>query len=65
MKWYKEHPSPGHIRKRTRFLFFPKNIEGEIRWLEKATWVEKYYTYQGMTGVHGGWQAMFWSEEDY
>lgn len=29
-QWYKKHKS---------FLFFPKKIEGEWRWLEKAQWL--------------------------
>ncbi len=30
-------------RIRSRFLWFPKVIERELRWLEKATWEEVYY----------------------
>lgn len=43
------HPKIGATRIRTRFLWFPRWIGGEIRWLETATyqqtWVETPYRY--------------------
>ena len=58
MKWTKplEYKNilekEGSRRKKTRFLFLPKTIIQNgleiIRWLEKATWSEKYnFTYFG------------------
>lgn len=39
-------PPYGEKRIRSAFLWFPKYIEGRLRWLERATWVEKYdYAY--------------------
>lgn len=38
----KEIPKLGDTRKRSGFLFFPMAINHERRWLEKATWIEKY-----------------------
>lgn len=32
----------GQIRRRKGFLFFPKEIGGEIRWLEYAHWIEEF-----------------------
>lgn len=31
----------GKKRVKTKFLFFPKKINHELRWLEKAMWVQK------------------------
>lgn len=38
----KEKPKPGNYRLVERFLLFPKLIRGELRWLERACWVERY-----------------------
>ena len=35
------HP-PNSTRTVTRFLLFPKWLEGEGRWLERATWIERW-----------------------
>lgn len=42
MKWMSKKPQLGDMRTITRFLLFPKRINREVRWLEKATWVELY-----------------------
>ena len=43
MRWKKQpHPSPGDTRMMTAFLLWPKNINNDVRWLERATWEEKY-----------------------
>lgn len=43
MRWKeKEKPGLGHFRARWGFLFFPKNIAGEVRWLEFARWEERF-----------------------
>ena len=45
MKWHKKFkplPKDGETREITRFLWFPKCIDSEWRWLEKASW-EQYY----------------------
>lgn len=49
-------PEDGDVRERTRFLLFPKWIDGEIRWLEKATWQESYLS--NYTG--SGWIETIW-----
>lgn len=33
---------PGQLRHKKRFLLLPKEIAGEIRWLEKAEWEEVF-----------------------
>ena len=35
----------GTRRIKRRFLFFPKEINNEVRWLECAKWEEQYYYY--------------------
>jgi hypothetical protein len=45
MKWKtKENPRPEYGDRRIvdRFLFLPKEMEGEWRWLEKAAWGQEY-----------------------
>lgn len=40
MRWQAHHVEVGDRRTRTGFLLFPKEINGEVRWLEWATWRE-------------------------
>ena len=42
----------------TKFLLFPKNIDGETRWLETATFEEVYVVWS----IDGGgvWQGIRW-----
>ena len=60
MKWtlkpYRPHPTMGTRRTVTKFLWFPKCISRECRWLERATWTEENES-------HGPplWVAMWWS----
>lgn len=42
-------------RDKTRFLFLPKLIGRELRWLETASWRELYQD--------GKWKVMSWSDE--
>jgi hypothetical protein len=45
MKWIaKKELCLGDIRVKNKFLLFPKNINGEVRWLEKAKYSQKYET---------------------
>lgn len=39
----KTKPKGGDTRIKSGFLWFPKIIQNEIRWLEYATWHETYY----------------------
>lgn len=36
-------PKDGDTREKTKFLWLPKEINQEIRWLEYARWQERYY----------------------
>lgn len=44
MKWTRKSSlhSPGDTRKVKRFLLFPKEIKGNVRWLCVATILQKY-----------------------
>lgn len=43
MRWNTyQHLKFGTLKIVTGFLFLPKTIAGETRWLEKATWERKY-----------------------
>ena len=40
MRWITRNYKNDDIRVRTKFLWFPKTINEETRWLERATWEE-------------------------
>jgi hypothetical protein len=47
MKWkvkpHKPKPRHGEVRVITKFLWFPKCLYPEWRWLETASWTERYF----------------------
>lgn len=62
MRWAKKPPPrPGHREAVTRFLWFPLTIQGETRWLERATWVRVWreppgdVTWAAGLNLGGGW----------
>ncbi len=40
MRWSK--PIIGARRQKTRFLWLPKTVDGETRWMERVTWEERW-----------------------
>lgn len=50
--WLK--PIDGQKRTRTEFLFLPKGIGREVRFWERASWIEEY------NGFIGTWAAVRW-----
>jgi hypothetical protein len=48
-------------RVRTGFLFFPKKINNEIRWLENVKWSERFF-YAGYE--YSNWSGMLWLTDD-
>ena len=54
MKWKaitRQKYDEGYERIKTRFLFFPKRVNDEWRWLEKASWMQSYeYLYTDVQG---------------
>jgi hypothetical protein len=65
MRWtQKPFPQKGETRIVKKFLFFPKKIGKETRWLEFASWVEEYVYMYGDMRNHfnepGFWAAISW-----
>lgn len=72
MRWkdkVKKVIEPRTTRIRTGFLFFPKRIEKETRWLEFAIWTEEYINIGKLGGkikwkwVPLGWEIVSWGEK--
>ncbi|AGY48522.1 hypothetical protein Spock_122 [Bacillus phage Spock] len=63
MRWLeREEPKGLDERVKSRFLLFPKCIDGEYRWLERAYYVQRYWN----TYHHCGWENDRWiTEEEY
>jgi hypothetical protein len=57
-------PKPGETRIVKKFLWFPKKIGKETRWLEFASWVEEYELMYGDMRLHfkdpGWWYPITW-----
>ncbi len=51
----KTFPTRGIKRTVKKFLWFPKFINDEIRWLEFAVWIQVYH------GPVRGWRSTEWS----
>lgn len=71
MRWNAELPEVGETRKRRKFLWWPKTINGETRWLEVARWEEVYgrdyppdhpdaCDQPRLMAVERGWNAFRW-----
>lgn len=56
-----ELPRQGDMRIKTGFLFFPKTIGYERRWLEFATWNEEYY--EGYLST--SWEPRCWIDDSW
>lgn len=54
MRWNNVRPKTDETREATKFLWFPKEINREIRWLEKATYKQVY------CGAAIGWHDLWW-----
>jgi hypothetical protein len=64
MRWTHREDQLGAQRIRHRFLWFPKRIGDETRWLETACWGETYrITGSNRWGAEShGWSATQWGE---
>jgi len=54
---FKSKYKHNQVRQVTKFLWFPKKICGETRWLEKATWEEDYFLAENFDGW---WTSRKW-----
>lgn len=62
MRWTNEQPVEGTVRVINKFLFFPRTIQGETRWLEKTKikQIRKYY----QDDMRDAYSKSFWYWED-
>jgi hypothetical protein len=59
MRWHennKPQPNSGDRRTVRRFLIFPKEMGGEWRWLEMASWTQRYEPRFYEDYTHWGWR---------
>lgn len=64
VRWKKRTREPGWGDRRVRsgFLLWPREINGESRWLEWAEWVESYdYIWIG-SGNRLKWRTVRWTD---
>lgn len=61
MKYSLHKPSPGTTRRKFGFLWLPKTINNQIRWLEWAHWSEKYTTHTTCVGTVSQWLPISWN----
>ena len=62
---HKADPSPEEKRIKTKFLLFPKRIRNETRWLEKASWKQRYVAYVSRINdepMGGEWLNVKWED---
>lgn len=50
------YPVKGDRRTVKKFIWFPKTIDLETRWLEKAQWCEEFRDFR----VTSGWRPIHW-----
>lgn len=63
MRWrkkYKEYPKEDDKRIITRFLLFPREVNGEYRWLELARIEQFYREYDCERDTGGFWVDKCW-----
>ena len=61
MKWKaRKELSVGDTRIKTRFLIFPKSINGEVRWFEKATYKQENITLYNKGDKWTDWSNIEW-----
>jgi len=66
MKWKRKPKNNGtNLRRKKRFLFWPKCINDEWRWWEKAEWMEKYISFVSGNGSKiKYWESDFWINKE-
>lgn len=55
-----KHPMVGDTRERSGFLFFPKTINYETRWLEWARWEQ-----ERRDSFNGYWLDTYWIDKEW
>jgi hypothetical protein len=67
MRWSDpKTPKLRDFRERTGFLWWPKRINGETRWLERAQWTQRYQQYYGAYGDsrYQRWEDYYWEDDE-
>ena len=64
MRWRKKVLEEGETRVKRGFLFFPKTINNETRWLEYATWREHTIGQSDGCGSWFIWGELEWVDYD-
>lgn len=62
MRWKQKTLILGTVRVVTRFLFFPKCINGVCRWLEYATYKQQYKDGYSSEGYLYYWDDISWED---
>ena len=57
---HKRPPKQSDIQIVTKFLWIPKTIDYTTRWLETATWAERYTHYWGSEMGFYSWKPIWW-----
>lgn len=60
----RERPNNGAKRIKTKFLLFPRIIDKEFRWLEKATYSQLYLKYDSGPFRFSQWINVEWKGEN-
>ena len=66
MRWIKRappQPKIGEHRSVSGFLWTPKTIGDETRWLERASWTEQYVTVGSGYAYWREWRASEWNRK--
>lgn len=58
-------PALGETRVRTRFLWWPKELGGEWRWLERASWVQLRVQVTSLTPGGGSNKIAVWADRHW
>jgi|SaaInlV_165m_DNA_1040744.scaffolds.fasta_scaffold27038_5 hypothetical protein len=64
MRWNNKfvNPNEGDQRVIKKFLFFPKNIDGQTRWLEWARILQRYCHFESSGRESRYWVSIKWGE---
>ena len=60
MRWKAAVVRTGATQQRNGFLFFPKRIGNDIRWLERASWVVRAESWYDGTSGGFRWESVRW-----
>lgn len=59
-KTFKPHPMDGDRRVVSKYLWFPKCLDGQYRWLGRESIEQAYYPVTSEFDTYVGWQDLHW-----